>query len=72
MQSSSFFTNSSPELWFDIKPEQQLSQSNPSDFIDESEDYDDECPNCGDSLFQHTQEQRIKCALERIGGIPKG
>lgn len=31
--------------------------------------YDDSCPNCNESLVDHTDKQRIKCALERIGGI---
>jgi len=32
--------------------------------------YDDSCPNCNESLADHTDKQRIKCALERLGGIP--
>jgi len=68
MSPESFFSNSSPDLWFDVEPKQELSRPNPSDCRDEPEDYDDECPNCGESLFEHTQKQRINCALERIGG----
>lgn len=32
--------------------------------------YDASCPNCNESLADHTDKQRIKCALECLGGIP--
>ena len=31
---------------------------------------EDGCSNCGEPLQEHTQRQLIRCALERVGGIP--
>ena len=31
---------------------------------------DNECPNCNEPLSEHTQRERVRCALERIGGVP--
>lgn len=36
----------------------------------EYEDEIDECPSCGDSLIEHTQKQRVNCALKRLQGVP--
>lgn len=30
----------------------------------------DECPSCSGSLIEHTQKQRIECALKRLQGVP--
>jgi len=37
------------------------------DDIDEDEN---DCPNCKKPLSEHSPRERIRCALERIGGIP--
>jgi len=58
-QSPSIFTDSEkPKFCFD-------------DFRYDNEiDYDDSCPSCNRSLSEHTQNERIQCALDRIGRIP--
>lgn len=31
---------------------------------------DDSCPNCSHLLSKHSTKDLLKCALERIGGVP--
>lgn len=64
MTSPDFFNNQKPKFPFDDKA---IGDFN---YEDEIDDQDDACPSCNKSLSEHTQQQRIKCALERIGGIP--
>jgi hypothetical protein len=60
---NSFFSNefSVPKLPHDDRPIPV------GDF--DYEDEVDECPSCGKSLSEHTQRQRINCALKRLEGV---
>ena len=55
---SIFKANSEPKFPFD------------EDFQEDEPEFDDKCPNCNNPLSDHTDRQRIRCALDRIGGIP--
>ncbi len=48
------------------KPNQKSIPQNPDDDLD---DYDNSCPNCNNSLSNHTKNEKIQCALDRIRGI---
>ena len=55
---SIFKANSVPKFPFD------------DDFQEDEVEFDDidNCPNCDKPLSEHSQRERIRCALERIGG----
>jgi len=55
----SFFNDKKPNFPFDDKP-----------IGDYESEINDECPNCGKPLSEHTWKQKRKCALDRISGIP--
>ena len=60
---SNFFSNSDkddPRPNFPFDDDYRFDQ----DWFD-----DDICPNCEESLAEHTQSERLKCALDRIGGV---
>lgn len=37
----------------------------PQDQDEDLADYDDSCPNCNNSLSNHTRNEKIQCALSR-------
>ena len=41
----------------------------PPDQDDDIDEYDDSCPNCNNSLSNHTRNEKIQCALARIRGV---
>jgi hypothetical protein len=40
----------------------------PQDKDEDLDEYDDSCPNCNNSLSNHTRNEKIQCALSRIRG----
>lgn len=40
----------------------------PQDQDEDLDEYDDSCPNCNNSLSNHTRNEKIQCALARIRG----
>jgi len=63
---NNFFSDNAPAPAFALDDDYRFE----IDWIDE----DDLCPNCKESLLEHTPRQRVKCALERvrtIGGVKR-
>ena len=58
---------SNPRNFFDTKPKFPFDD----DFRHENDwEMDDLCPNCNHLLSEHTRNDKIRCVLERIGGVP--
>jgi len=56
---SIFKANSVPKFPFD------------DDFQEDEDEFEEIviCPNCNEPLSDHSPRERIKCALDRIGGV---
>lgn len=67
MNPNHIFSNSDliPNVNPKDKPDSKPIPQNQDDGLD---DYDDSCPNCNNSLSNHTREEKIQCALARIRG----
>lgn len=68
MSSIPFFNNSDnliPDVNPKNRPNPKPIPQNQDDGLDE---YDDSCPNCNNSLSNHTRNEKIQCALSRIRG----
>ena len=63
-----FFTNSD-DLIPNVNPKDKSNPKPiPQNHDDDLDGYDDSCPNCNNSLSNHTRNEKIQCALDRIRG----
>ena len=67
MSNSKIFFSKLDDLIPNVNPKDKPNTKPiPQDQDENLNDYDDSCPNCNNSLENHTRSEKIQCALSRI------